>query len=36
VAFVLACIVNHGRLAYRALRPADEVEAAIPPDDAQP
>jgi hypothetical protein len=34
VAFVLACIVNHARLAYRAMRPADDVEAVIPPVDA--
>jgi TRAP-type C4-dicarboxylate transport system permease small subunit len=26
LAFALACIVNHARLAYRAVRPADEAE----------
>jgi TRAP-type C4-dicarboxylate transport system permease small subunit len=36
VAFVLACIVNHARLAWRVLRPVDDVEADIPSDDGEP
>ena len=36
VAFLLACIVNHARLAWRAVRPADDVDAAIPTDGGEP